>query len=626
MGEFYVWSGNAWNWIAWQATHMTLATALWIGLGILTLVLLILMRTRWGQVAPIWKCAVLSIFAHILLAAYAYGTRLILEAPAATPTETFSLTMVDPDSPNDSPDEETTRSKPWDEVNLSSEVSLNTALAQRVVADPIPIVTRTVPELTHEITTPSNTFAELPAITPPAPLPLSDDPPPESANVADRMQLELSVPAPSHELPNERPVDAKAMQSLLHDLAAKSIVSLMQTQPLEMNPASTNPPATERNNGLASDGKFVDGDEKDSDAKLRPLADGREVPEIYSGRSDARRLRKATEFGGSLETEQAVDSALRWLAANQEPAGNWNAAKHGAGQEHMVLGHDRQGAGADADTGITGLALLAFLAAGNSHLEGPHREIVQHGLEYLINQQASDGNLTGNSRLFARMYCHAMAMFALSEALAVTGDRRLVEPVRRAVEYSLRSQDRNSGGWRYRPGDQGDMSQFGWQVMALKSARLGGIEIPEEATRLMTAFLQSCTSGTHGGLAGYRPGQQPTPTMTAEALLCRHLIYQSVPDSTDAEAARYLLQSPPGQGEINFYFWYYGTLAMFHVGGQDWENWNLQMSRTLTTSQVRDGEQAGSWEPNCVWSGYGGRVYSTALATLSLEVYYRYSR
>ena len=79
------------------------------------------------------------------------------------------------------------------------------------------------------------------------------------------------------------------------------------------------------------------------------------------------------------------------------------------------------------------------------------------------------------------MYCHAMATCALSEAYAMSrDDRRLQAAVRRAIGYTLRAQDRASGGWRYRPSDPGDTSQLGWQVMALKSGQLAGIEIPEQ--------------------------------------------------------------------------------------------------------------------------------------------------
>ena len=63
---------------------------------------------------------------------------------------------------------------------------------------------------------------------------------------------------------------------------------------------------------------------------------------------------------------------------------------------------------------------------------------------------------------------------------------------------------------------------------------------------------------------------------------------------------------------------------MFHAGGEDWEIWNEAMKQTLLPMQRSSGSEAGSWDPNGMWGGYGGRVYSTATAALSLEVYYRY--
>ena len=72
------------------------------------------------------------------------------------------------------------------------------------------------------------------------------------------------------------------------------------------------------------------------------------------------------------------------------------------------------------------------------------------------------------------------------------------------------------------------------------------------------------------------------------------------------------------------YYWYYGTLAMYISGGEAWEQWNQQMKHTLLTLQTTSGVNEGSWEPNGLWAGYGGRAYSTAMAALTLEVYYRY--
>ena len=88
-------------------------------------------------------------------------------------------------------------------------------------------------------------------------------------------------------------------------------------------------------------------------------------------------------------------------------------------------------------------------------------------------------------------------------------------------------------------------------------------------------------------------------------------------------------ESPPSTSSTtrrrrSFYYWYYATLGLYQVGDGHWEAWNEALkSRLLNTQQPR-GDLAGSWDPNTVWGGYGGRIYSTALATLCLEVYYRF--
>src|SRR5205085_12139428 len=182
--------------------------------------------------------------------------------------------------------------------------------------------------------------------------------------------------------------------------------------------------------------------------------------------------------GASAETEAAVKAALQWLSKHQSTDGRWDASRFGGGRELRILGHDRNGAGAQADTGVTGLALLAFLGAGHTHNQGGYQDTVARGLEFLLRSQASDGNLGGNAEQFALMYCHGMGTLALSEAYAMTGDPRLGQSVKLAVRYTISAQNRTTGGWRYRPGDQGDLSQLGWQLMALKSAELANIEVP----------------------------------------------------------------------------------------------------------------------------------------------------
>jgi hypothetical protein len=90
------------------------------------------------------------------------------------------------------------------------------------------------------------------------------------------------------------------------------------------------------------------------------------------------------------------------------------------------------------------------------------------------------------------------------------------------------------------------------------------------------------------------------------------------------EAGDYIVQELPGDGQANLYYWYYGTMAMYQLQGSHWQRWNTALQTELVESQRQDGADAGSWDPDPVWGGHGGRVYSTAMGALCLEVYYRF--
>jgi len=373
------------------------------------------------------------------------------------------------------------------------------------------------------------------------------------------------------------------------------------------------------------------------DLPLEPSVES--VPNTYRLRSIERRADIARKFGGTDETERAVENSLAWLAAHQNASGYWDADRYGSGRgpeadvADLNLSEERKKtrreSGVQADSGVTALSLLAFLAAGYTNEEGQYAENVNRALTWLVDQQREDGFLGGDATYFAANYCHGMATYALAEALGMQSNPEAATALKRAVEngvnYSLLMQNTSDGGWRYRArSSEGDMSLFGWQLMALKSAEIAGINIPETARNRMIAFLRERSLGTEKGLAAYRPGDPITPAMTAEALFCKQIlgIRRDNPQST--EAVQYLLRQPPKISEWNLYYWYYGTLAMYQYGGDEWDRWNLEMRDTIVTTQKTKGVLAGSWDPVGPWGPYGGRVYSTALATLCLEVYYRF--
>jgi len=363
------------------------------------------------------------------------------------------------------------------------------------------------------------------------------------------------------------------------------------------------------------------------------------VPDTYRLRSIERRADIARKFGGTEETERAVENALAWLATHQTTAGYWDADRYGSGRgpesdvADLNLSEERKKtrreSGLKSDTGVTALSLLTFLAAGYTNEEGQYADHVERAIQWLISQQRQDGFLGGDATYFAANYCHGMATYALAEALGMQSNpstaTELNQAVRAAVNYSLAIQNTTDGGWRYRPrSSEGDMSLFGWQLMALKSAEISGIPIPEQSRNRLIAFLRNRSLGKNKGLAAYRPGEAPTPAMTAEALFCKQIlgIRRGNPQST--EAVNYLLRKPPRIADWNLYYWYYGTLAIYQYGGDEWDRWNRAMRDTLVSTQKTEGENAGSWDPVGPWGPYGGRIYSTALATLCLEVYYRF--
>jgi hypothetical protein len=360
-------------------------------------------------------------------------------------------------------------------------------------------------------------------------------------------------------------------------------------------------------------------------AGLAAGSTGRAVPEVYADRAAGRRALAAAAWGGTPDTERAVQAALEWLAAAQSADGRWDAARHGAGVERSVQGHHRSHAGLKGDHGVTGLALLAFLGAGHTPDTGRHADTVARGLRFLRERQRADGSLAGDAEFFAVLYCHGMASIAVAEAVALTGDETLRPTLERAVRYSLALQHPATGGWRYAAGDRGDTSQLGWQLMLLASARHAGVPGLERAEAGARSFLATVSSGRFGGLAAYRPGERPTAAMTAEAAYCRMLLGGPADHPAVGEALAFLARSPPDPRHPNAYAWYYSTLAAFHAGGPQWEAWNGRLQEALLPLQRREpAGLAGSWDPDPVWGGHGGRVYSTALSAMTLEVYYRH--
>ncbi len=379
----------------------------------------------------------------------------------------------------------------------------------------------------------------------------------------------------------------------------------------------------------------------------------------YRRRTLPERYRWIEDFGGSRESEDTVALGLNWLARHQDKAGRWS-------RECLTDGEHRKceegplcrGPGQMASMAHTGLAVLAFQAGGNfDFATQKYSEAVRKGLDWICWNQRPDGMLIDpnedNPQDHSAIYEHGIATFALCEACAVAKaagvkpQPRYLAAARRAVDYIVKVQ-RNDGGWRYTfaPTEPSDTSVTGWQVLALKSAKEAGIEFPQSVLDGAERFFRACELG--GGRWRYGEGPTPTEAPTGIGMLF-HLLVLDQPDmellklsskhlAQHAEARwrssalkwQKLKESKP-DGKISvsrpdFYLWYNCTLAMFHAGGDDWQRWNNVVREVLIGSQNKDTKLCtrGSWDPTSHWGSRGGRIYSTALAVLSLQVYYRY--
>ncbi len=369
----------------------------------------------------------------------------------------------------------------------------------------------------------------------------------------------------------------------------------------------------------------------------RPLED---IPAPYRSRLDPDKARLALQAGASNQSEKAVELALEWLRKHQDADGRWDGgtAKYRDGSvapdEDSFTIHCPPGEVCfgecfywEADTALTGLSLLSYLGAGYTHTQGKYADTVARGLDFLIRTQKPDGDLRGRS-VAVGMYCHSMATLALCEAFALTGDDRLKDPAARAVAFLVAAQAEGGAAWRYEPkAPVGDTSILGWAVLALKSGRAVGFPVPDDCIGGIQAWLDGVSSGKKGGLAKYQPWKEVTPTMTAEAWVCRWFLKLDPNAARNREAADYLFEKGPDKDPYNLYYWYYGTLGMYQQGGKDWDRWNALVRDRIVKKQKTTGHMAGSWDPDdSQWGNYGGRIYCTALATMTLEVYYRFLR
>lgn len=361
-----------------------------------------------------------------------------------------------------------------------------------------------------------------------------------------------------------------------------------------------------------------------SDDTLGALGPGCGSPTgAYGKTRGSGRKKLVKEKGGTFETEKGVEFGLKWLAEHQESDGHWDTKKWGGHGEY--------------DPGNTGLALLAFAGAGNTETSGRYKQVVRRAISWLADAQDAKGCFAPKTT----MYSHAIPTLALLEIASMSPVVRTKLVAEKGLRYILSAQN-DYKAWRYWPKDgDNDISVTTWCVMALKAAAVAGIDVPAGAWAGVKTFLDEVTEDNYGEV-GYtaRPikggsdNQYQRYSMTACGLLCR--LYLGVPrtDRIIKLGVQILMENLPewnqpgiAGGTQFYYYWYYGSLVLFQIEGDQWKRWNTKMRDMLVQYQNwTPGELYGSWDPTSAthFCQMGGRVYSTAMAVLTLEVYYRF--
>jgi len=354
--------------------------------------------------------------------------------------------------------------------------------------------------------------------------------------------------------------------------------------------------------------------------------------------------RRGTGKGAGSASQKAVEGGLEWLKKHQNSDGYWDSDDFQAECEVNLC--DGKGA-ALHDVGLTGLSLLAFLGAGNTMNSGRYKRVVKKGLQFLAGAQDSEDGCFGAKNGEHFIYDHALAALAMVEGYALSGVPTLKRPAQRGLDFLARARNPYKA-WRYAypPDGDNDVSISGWALFALFAGREAGLSVDEAALKDGMNYIDEMTDPATWRTGYNQKGSHParetgddefwpasaSESMTAVGLLLRFFNHED-PDQSDAMkgGAALLEVSPPKwdeeEGTVDFYYWYYGSYAMWQMSGRYWNNWQKKMLDAVVKTQRSDGDEKGSWDPQVdPWGDTGGRIYATALNTLTLEVYYRYDK
>ena len=327
------------------------------------------------------------------------------------------------------------------------------------------------------------------------------------------------------------------------------------------------------------------------------------------------RLQRLKENGGNEKCEEAVVKALRYFKETQAGDGSW---------------------GGSTKVAYTALVLLAYLGHCETPLSVEFGVTVTGAITFLVdNCQKNKGRMASNLQDKHWCYSHAIAAYAIAEAYTFCSQLsinlpNLKESVQSSVQWIIDNQNQ-SGGWEYsydEAGDRGgDMSITAWQMQALKAGKHTGLEFRNMTRCIRDAlkYCETCQAADGGfGYVGTTALGDGHSTLVGAGTLCFQQ-HKGAANSNARKGMKYIdkkSQFDYNAGPCNLYEHYYSSQAAINNGGKSWAQYNQMFRDQLLNAQNNDGSWPAPPQPGP--AARNDPVYVTALATLMLEVYYRF--
>ena len=331
---------------------------------------------------------------------------------------------------------------------------------------------------------------------------------------------------------------------------------------------------------------------------------------------------------GDAATEGAVLKALRWLKKTQQPNGAWSGT-----------------------IANTALAVLAYLAHGETPASKEFGQTVQNAIQYLIDNQTLNKDDEATYRgVDGNEYATLICTYALCEAYGMTRNPNAKIAAIKGMERIINNQS-PTGGWDYKmnkTSTRDDMSYEGWALQAIKAGKMAGLH-PDGLDECIKKAIKCLKTRNFRGLGfNYTAGGNPTG-LTATGCLCMQLLgYVNETEVKTAlntmrewkpvfESNEKLTDGGPTPGRAPQYYCYYAAQCKYQAGMcqgaapenvKIWQDWNTAMKALYPKSITEDGTIEGlDGKPKACgyWKqGYNNKTMGTCLVALQLMVYYRY--